>query len=129
MQLTATYSVERNTHILNPMPNTLLDDEKVELILTTIVAYSNVPRYLIVSPTRKREICELRQIAMEIIKKNTSLMLKSIGNVFNGRDHSSVISAINKVNDLFQTDKKFKEKYLSIQHDLSTKFILHSTRY
>jgi chromosomal replication initiator protein len=111
------------------MPNTLLDDEKVELILTTIVAYSNVPRYLIVSPTRKREICELRQIAMEIIKKNTSLMLKSIGNVFNGRDHSSVISAINKVNDLFQTDKKFKEKYLSIQHDLSTKFILHSTRY
>ena len=129
MQLTATYSVERNTHILKQMPNTLLDDEKVDIILSTIVANSNVPRYLIISPTRKREVCELRQIAMEIIKKNTSLMLKSIGNVFNGRDHSSVISAINKVNDLFETDKKFKEKYLSIQHDLSTKFILHSTRY
>ena len=129
MQLTATYSVERNTHILRDMPNVLLDEEKVDIILTTIVAYSNVPRYLIISPTRKREVCELRQIAMEIIKKNTSLMLKSIGNVFNGRDHSSVISAINKVNDLFQTDKKFKEKYLRIQHDLSTKFILHSTRY
>lgn len=129
MQLTATYSVERNTHKLKEMPNTLLDEQKVDLILNTIVAYSNVPRYLIISPTRKREVCELRQIAMEIIKKNTSLMLKSIGNVFNGRDHSSVISAINKVNDLFETDKKFKEKYLSIQHELSSKFILHKTRY
>jgi chromosomal replication initiator protein len=129
MQLTATYSVERNTHVLSQKPNVLLDDEKVDLILNTIVAYSNVPRYLIISPTRKREVCELRQIAMEIIKKNTSLMLKSIGNVFNGRDHSSVISAINKVNDLFETDKKFKEKYLSIQHELSSKFILHKTRY
>lgn len=129
MQLTATYSVERNTHKLKEMPNTLLDEQKVDLILNTIVSYSNVPRYLIISPTRKREVCELRQIAMEIIKKNTSLMLKSIGNVFNGRDHSSVISAINKVNDLFETDKKFKEKYLSIQHKLSSKFILHKTRY
>jgi chromosomal replication initiator protein len=129
MQLTATYSVERNTHVLKEMPNTLLDEQKVDLILNTIVSYSNVPRYLIISPTRKREVCELRQIAMEIIKKNTSLMLKSIGNVFNGRDHSSVISAINKVNDLFETDKKFKEKYLSIQHELSSKFILHKTRY
>jgi chromosomal replication initiator protein len=129
MQLTATYSVERNTHKLKEMPNTLLDEQKVDIILNTIVSYSNVPRYLIISPTRKREVCELRQIAMEIIKKNTSLMLKSIGNVFNGRDHSSVISAINKVNDLFETDKKFKEKYLSIQHELSSKFILHKTRY
>jgi chromosomal replication initiator protein len=129
MQLTATYSVERNTHKLKEMPNTLLDEQKVDIILSTIVAYSNTPRYLIISPTRKREVCELRQIAMEIIKKNTSLMLKSIGNVFNGRDHSSVISAINKVNDLFETDKKFKEKYLSIQHELSSKFILHKTRY
>ncbi len=129
MQLNATYSVERNTHKLKEMPNTLLDEQKVDIILSTIVAYSNTPRYLIISPTRKREVCELRQIAMEIIKKNTSLMLKSIGNVFNGRDHSSVISAINKVNDLFETDKKFKEKYLSIQHELSSKFILHKTRY
>ena len=129
MQLTATYSVERNTHKLKEMPNTLLDEQKVDIILSTIVAYNNTPRYLIISPTRKREVCELRQIAMEIIKKNTSLMLKSIGNVFNGRDHSSVISAINKVNDLFETDKKFKEKYLSIQHELSSKFILHKTRY
>jgi len=129
MQITATYSVERNTHKLKEMPNTLLDEQKVDIILNTIVAYSNTPRYLIISPTRKREVCELRQIAMEIIKKNTSLMLKSIGNVFNGRDHSSVISAINKVNDLFETDKKFKEKYLSIQHELSSKFILHKTRY
>ena len=129
MQLTATYSVERNIHKLKEMPNTLLDEQKVDIILSTIVAYSNTPRYLIISPTRKREVCELRQIAMEIIKKNTSLMLKSIGNVFNGRDHSSVISAINKVNDLFETDKKFKEKYLSIQHELSSKFILHKTRY
>jgi chromosomal replication initiator protein len=129
MQLTATYSVERNTHKLKEMPNVLLDEQKVDIILNTIVAYSNTPRYLIISPTRKREVCELRQIAMEIIKKNTSLMLKSIGNVFNGRDHSSVISAINKVNDLFETDKKFKEKYLSIQHELSSKFILHKTRY
>ena len=56
MQLTATYSVERNTHKLSKKPNVLLDDEKVDIILNTIVSYSNVPRYLIISPTRKREV-------------------------------------------------------------------------
>lgn len=38
----------------------------------------------------------------------TKASLKSIGTYFGGRDHSTVIHACQTVNDLIDTDKKFK---------------------
>jgi chromosomal replication initiator protein len=41
-------------------------------------------------------------------KNMTKASLKSIGTHFGGRDHSTVIHACQTVNDLMDTDKKFK---------------------
>ena len=41
-------------------------------------------------------------------KQLTQASLKNIGMYFGGRDHSTVIHACQTVNDLIDTDKKFK---------------------
>lgn len=62
------------------------------------------------SELRLREQVQARQVAMFFVKKHTRLSLKQIGNFFGGRDHSTVIYAINTVNDLMDTNKFFNKK-------------------
>ncbi len=60
------------------------------------------------SQTRKREVVTARQAAMYLCKKLAKESLKSIGNAFGGRDHSTVIYACRSVNNLMETDPKFR---------------------
>lgn len=59
---------------------------------------------------RKREWVEARHIAMYMIKKFTTLSLKKIGMYFGGRDHSTVLNAIEMVNDHYDTEKNYRKK-------------------
>ena len=56
--------------------------------------------------SRLRSLVVPRQIAMYITKELTNLSLKSIGYHFGGRDHSTVIHAIQTVSDLMASDKE-----------------------
>ncbi len=58
--------------------------------------------------TRKREIVTARQIAMYFAKEYTGFSLKSIGYHFGGRDHSTVIHAIQTVNDFMMEKRELK---------------------
>lgn len=58
--------------------------------------------------TRKKEIVIARQVAMYFCKEFTNHSLKSIGYHFGGRDHSTVIHAIQTVNDMMETDSSFR---------------------
>ena len=48
----------------------------------------------------------------------TDSSLKTIGLHFGGRDHSTVIHAINSVEETFLTDKKLKEHIDNIKHKI-----------
>ena len=61
---------------------------------------------------RKKEIVIARQVAMYFSKGFTNHSLKSIGNHFGGRDHSTVIHAVQSVNDMMDTDNIFKNTYI-----------------
>ena len=50
--------------------------------------------------SRKRELVHPRQVAMYLAKEKTDLSLKSIGYHFGGRDHSTVIHAVQTISDL-----------------------------
>ena len=71
--------------------------------------------------TRKKEIVTARQIAMYFAKEYTGHSLKSIGYHFGGRDHSTVIHAIQTVNE-FMMEKKELKMYID---DLDRKFKKH----
>ncbi len=57
--------------------------------------------------TRKKEIVISRQVAMFLAKEYTNHSLKSIGYHFGGRDHSTVIHAVQSVDNMTETDARF----------------------
>jgi chromosomal replication initiator protein len=61
------------------------------------------------STKRSRIIARPRQIAMYLSKELTSRSLPDIGRSFGGRDHSTVVHAVKKVNELMQSDTSIAE--------------------
>lgn len=90
----------------------------MEFIQKLVCEYFEVPVEMVKSKTRKREIVQARQISMYLAKIHTKTSLKSIGAFFGGRDHSTVIYACQTVDDLIDTDKKFKGYVADIQKKL-----------
>ena len=90
----------------------------MEYIQKLVCEYFEVPVEMVKSKTRKREIVQARQISMYLAKSLTKTSLKSIGQFFGGRDHSTVIYACQTVEDLIDTDKKFKNYVQDIQKKL-----------
>ena len=68
---------------------------------------------------RKKEIVIARQVAMYFSKDFTNNSLKSIGFHFGGRDHSTVIHAVQSVNDMIDTDSIFKKNVEEIKKRIS----------
>lgn len=90
----------------------------IDYIQKLVCEYFEVPVEMVKSKTRKREIVQARQISMYLAKNHTKTSLKSIGAFFGGRDHSTVIYACQTVEDLIDTDKKFKAYVQDIQKKL-----------
>ena len=68
---------------------------------------------------RNKEIVIARQVAMYFSKDFTNNSLKSIGFHFGGRDHSTVIHAVQSVNDMIDTDNIFKKNIEEINRRIS----------
>lgn len=61
------------------------------------------------SARRARNVARPRQVAMYLCKQLTSRSLPEIGRQFGGRDHTTVIHAVKKVEELIATDPRFAE--------------------
>ncbi|UBM61003.1 chromosomal replication initiator protein DnaA [Marinilongibacter aquaticus] len=81
----------------------------IDTIVSVVTEHYGVRIADLKSKSRLRSIVIPRQIAMYLTKELTNLSLKSIGYHFGGRDHSTVIHAIQTVNDLMDTDKDMHE--------------------
>ena len=79
----------------------------IDYIMKFVSEYFGVTIEQMKDKTRKREIVVARQVSMYFAKEYTNMSLKSIGSHFGNRDHSTVIHAIQSVNDLMDTDRKF----------------------
>ncbi|MEQ6166844.1 chromosomal replication initiator protein DnaA [Ekhidna sp. MALMAid0563] len=80
----------------------------IDYIQKTVSEYFHVGQDDLKAKTRKKEIVIARQVAMYFSKDYTNHSLKSIGYHFGGRDHSTVIHALQSVNDMMDTDSKFR---------------------
>jgi len=61
------------------------------------------------SARRSRAIARPRQVAMYLAKQLTSRSLPEIGRKFGGRDHTTVMHAVRKVDELCALDSAFSE--------------------
>lgn len=71
------------------------------------------------SSCRLKSITFARHVAMYLMKKHTDLSLVDIGFFFKRKDHSTVIHAIEKIENFKSLDSKFNSDLEKIEHELS----------
>ena len=87
----------------------------IENIQRVVAEYYNIRVSDLHSKRRSRSITRPRQVAMSISKELTKNSLPEIGDLFGGRDHTTVIHACKKVEELKSSDIKIMEDYNNIK--------------
>ncbi|MFQ5888998.1 MAG: chromosomal replication initiator protein DnaA [Gemmatimonadota bacterium] len=72
----------------------------------------------LLSKRRTKTLTVPRQVAMYLIKTMLDLPFTEIGKLFGGRDHSTVIHSVNKVEAEMASDSEFRSRVRRIQDDL-----------
>ncbi|NNC99746.1 MAG: chromosomal replication initiator protein DnaA [Gammaproteobacteria bacterium] len=100
---------------------TLFQERKISIdnIQKTVADFYGIRVSDLKSKRRNRQIARPRQVAMSLSKELTSLSLPDIGDAFGGRDHTTVIHACKKVDELIKTDLRIKEDHSSLLKILS----------
>jgi chromosomal replication initiator protein len=94
--------------VLKNIIKEIQSDVSVDFIQKTVSEYFKVDLDSLKGKVKKREIVIPRQVAMYFCKRYTQLTLALIGENFGGRDHSTVIHALESVEDMMKTDSNFK---------------------
>jgi chromosomal replication initiator protein len=83
---------------------------RIEDIQRIVSRHYNVSRQELVSNRRTRVIVKPRQIAMYLAKTLTPRSFPEIGRRFGGRDHTTVLHAVRKIEDLIGKDVKLSHE-------------------
>ena len=90
----------------------------IDTIQKMVCDFFNVPYDKLLEKTRKREVVQARQITMYLAKMFTKNSLKTIGEHFGGRDHTTVIHSFQTVKDLMDTDILYRESVMELQQKI-----------
>jgi len=88
----------------------------IDAIQKMVSSFYNISAGDLMSRSRKQEIVQARQITMYLAKKFTQSSFKSIGDHFNGKDHTTVMHSCQTVKNRLETDPDYREKFLELQH-------------
>lgn len=83
---------------------------RIEDIQRVVAKHYNVSRQELVSSRRTRVVVMPRQIAMYLSKTLTPRSFPEIGRRFGGRDHTTVLHAVRKIEDLVASDTKLSHE-------------------
>ena len=90
----------------------------IEDVLRTISGHFNVTKQDILSSRRHKTIVYPRQIGMYLAKVLTTRSLPEIGRKFGGRDHTTVLHAVRKIEKLIKTDPSIKDSITTLENSL-----------
>jgi chromosomal replication initiator protein len=92
----------------------------IENIQKMVAEYYKMRVVDLLSQRRSRSIARPRQLAMALAKELTNHSLPEIGDAFGGRDHTTVLHACRKVQELKDHDKRLGEDYANLLRSLTT---------
>lgn len=90
----------------------------IDDIQRAVSAYFDIKPIDLISARRARAVARPRQIAMYLAKRLTTRSLPEIGRKFGGRDHSTVIHAVRRIEELRGTDSDIDAAVRTLQRDL-----------
>ena len=104
--------------ILKDFINSNNKSVNVELIQNLVAAHFNLNIQELLSPRRSRSLARPRQIAMYLAKQHTTNSLPDIGRKFSNRDHTTVIHAVKKIDELIKKDNDIRKSVVELKKKL-----------
>ncbi len=95
-------TVENIAPVLNPPSDQV--EASPESVIKAVSEMFNVSIEDLKSSSRRREISVARQIGMFLMRQHTDLSLPKVGEVFGGKDHTTVMYSCEKISQLKETD-------------------------
>ncbi|AZS51531.1 chromosomal replication initiator protein DnaA [Entomomonas moraniae] len=92
----------------------------IDNIQRTVAEYYKIKISDLLSKRRSRSVARPRQVAMALAKELTNHSLPEIGNTFGGKDHTTVLHACRKIEELKKTDVDILEDYKNLLRTLTT---------
>ena len=90
----------------------------VEFIQNLVASHFNLNIQELLSPRRSRSLARPRQIAMYLAKQHTTNSLPDIGRKFSNRDHTTVIHAVKKIDELIKKDNDIRQNIVELKKKL-----------
>lgn len=101
--------------------NEELENQKhitIETIAKTVCNHFKIPMGDLRGKAKTKEVAQPRQVAMYLINKLIKPTLKENGQYFGGRDHSTVLHAINTIRDRIKIESHLAQQVLDIEKQL-----------
>lgn len=97
---------------------TVISELNEQKIINVVADYYNLSPSQLTGKIRTGQIALARHIAMYLIRNTLDVPLKKIGDIFGGKDHTTVMNAIQKVDKGLKTDPALKEAVEELQKRL-----------
>lgn len=78
-------------------------------IIETVTTHFQVSYEKMIKKTRVREIIIVRHFAIYFLRRRTALTLNAISDITGGQDHTTILHAINTINDLIKVDPYYRD--------------------
>ncbi|MFA6535361.1 MAG: chromosomal replication initiator protein DnaA [Candidatus Babeliales bacterium] len=111
-------TIELAQKVLLNLSNPKTENASLETVLKIAAKNFDVSILDIKAKKRHKEIAEIRQIVFYLMKKLTNCSLQVIGSFVGGRDHSTVIHAIGKVEKMCSNDLDMAKKIKRIEQEI-----------
>ena len=102
-------TVESASDLLQDLLRASIRRVTVEDIQRKVAEHYNIRLSDMHSPRRARPVARPRQVAMYLSKQLTEHSLPEIGRKFGGRDHTTIIHGVRKIEELCATDRGLKD--------------------
>jgi len=91
-----------------------------DTVLKAVAEYFNLPVEALCGKSRARDIADARHIAMYLLREDGHLRTTDIGRILGGRDHSTVIHGLRKVESALAIDTQFPRQIAETRALLSS---------
>lgn len=83
--------------------------------IEAVAKYYQVGKRLLLGESRARPIARPRQVLMYLLRTHLGIPLEEVGKVVGGRDHTTVMHAVEKITELATQDVQIREDIMSIK--------------
>ncbi len=113
-------NIDNSTNLLHDLISAREKSISIDYIQKKVSSYYNLALTDMTSSRRSINIARPRQIAMYLSKGLTSYSYPEIGKAFGGKDHTTVIHAVKKIDSMLDVDQKLKKHIFELKEIIFT---------